>query len=146
MTIDERRVLWRENSRRYRERHRARVRAASRERYRRNPQKAMAKHRRWLAKVKQDPEREEDRRLKQNTLARKSHTTRRLRRDHEKSGGRSRPDACDLCGGGGRIYFDHCHESGEFRGWLCIHCNLALGHVKDDPSLLRKLASYLEVA
>ncbi len=32
------------------------------------------------------------------------------------------------------------------RGLLCNHCNLVLGHVKDDPEVLRTLASYLEEA
>jgi hypothetical protein len=31
-----------------------------------------------------------------------------------------------------------------FRGYLCHHCNLVLGHAADDPALLRVLADYLE--
>jgi hypothetical protein len=30
------------------------------------------------------------------------------------------------------------------RGVLCGPCNLALGHVKDDPERLRRMAEYLE--
>lgn len=60
--------------------------------------------------------------------------------------GRTKPDVCDICGQGGKICFDHSHAQGVFRGWLCNRCNLALGHVKDSPSLLRKLADYLENA
>lgn len=30
------------------------------------------------------------------------------------------------------------------RGLLCNHCNLVLGHTKDNPEVLRTLASYLE--
>lgn len=59
--------------------------------------------------------------------------------------GRPRPNVCDICGeGGGKIVFDHCHVHGHFRGWLCNRCNWVLGHAKDDPSLLRKMAEYLE--
>lgn len=54
------------------------------------------------------------------------------------------PDACETCGKPGRVVFDHCHVTGEFRGWLCNGCNTALGQAKDNPDTLRKLAAYLE--
>lgn len=38
---------------------------------------------------------------------------------------------------------DHEHETGEIRGLLCHHCNLAVGYAKDDPELLEALAAYL---
>jgi hypothetical protein len=62
--------------------------------------------------------------------------------------GRARPVCCELCGeqGYGRkpsIVFDHCHETGTPRGWLCDRCNKVLGLVKDDPELLRKMVAYL---
>lgn len=61
--------------------------------------------------------------------------------------GRPRPSVCDICHGNHHlgIVFDHCHESGKFRGWLCDRCNKTLGIVKDSPSLLRKMAKYLEI-
>lgn len=39
---------------------------------------------------------------------------------------------------------DHSHLTGAVRGLLCHHCNIALGAVKDNPSLLRELADYLD--
>ncbi len=60
--------------------------------------------------------------------------------------GRPRPTECELCGGAGGTVFDHCHQQGHFRGWLCDRCNRMLGSVKDDPDLLRKMATYLEQA
>jgi hypothetical protein len=43
-----------------------------------------------------------------------------------------------------RLVVDHCHDSGKVRGLLCLNCNFALGYAKDSPSVLRKLADYLE--
>ena len=58
---------------------------------------------------------------------------------------RPRPDACELCGRTDlRIVWDHCHDSGTWRGWLCDHCNVALGMVDDNPELLRLMADYVE--
>ncbi|WP_425584779.1 endonuclease domain-containing protein [Yinghuangia aomiensis] len=39
---------------------------------------------------------------------------------------------------------DHSHASGRVRKLLCHSCNLALGHAKDNPGILRALADYLE--
>lgn len=40
---------------------------------------------------------------------------------------------------------DHCHTTGKVRGLLCINCNWLLGKSRDNPSLLRKAADYLEM-
>jgi hypothetical protein len=68
----------------------------------------------------------------------------------------SQGGGCAACGetesGRHRFHVDHDHNccSGEvtcgkcIRGLLCEHCNKALGHVHDNPQLLRKLAHYLE--
>jgi hypothetical protein len=52
---------------------------------------------------------------------------------------------CECCGVKveKRLTCDHCHDSNQFRGWVCMNCNLALGHVKDDPLHLRKLLRYI---
>jgi hypothetical protein len=63
----------------------------------------------------------------------------------EAMAGRPRPDFCEICGEFHlRIVFDHCHVSGEFRGWLCDRCNKILGLVKDSPDILLALAKYLK--
>ena len=42
-------------------------------------------------------------------------------------------EPCDLCGN--PVYknwqLDHCHDTGEFRGWLCKGCNTGLGSIGD---------------
>jgi len=43
-----------------------------------------------------------------------------------------------------RLAIDHSHTTGRLRGFLCGHCNRALGLANDDPALLRKMADYLE--
>lgn len=59
--------------------------------------------------------------------------------------GRPRPDVCEVCEVPSRhtLHFDHCHATGDFRGWLCTNCNTALGHAKDNPETLMNLAAYL---
>lgn len=63
---------------------------------------------------------------------------------NEKRAGRKRSSSCELCGVKATTVFDHCHAGGHFRGWLCSQCNMALGLVKDNSSLLRKMARYLD--
>lgn len=62
----------------------------------------------------------------------------------EMRAGRQRPDRCDICGKQARIVFDHCHQHGHFRGWICDRCNTVLGHVEDQTQLLLKMIAYLQ--
>jgi hypothetical protein len=43
----------------------------------------------------------------------------------------------------GSWVLDHCHESGDFRGWLCHKCNRALGGFDDNESTLNNAIKYL---
>ncbi len=42
------------------------------------------------------------------------------------------------------MVLDHCHASGKFRAYICWHCNIGLGHFKDNPKALRAAARYLD--
>jgi hypothetical protein len=57
---------------------------------------------------------------------------------------------CEICGlspssGDKYLSMDHDHKNGKVRGMVCRKCNSALGLANDDPTLLRKMAEYLEV-
>jgi|TARA_E500000318_G_scaffold53669_2_gene49950 hypothetical protein len=39
---------------------------------------------------------------------------------------------------------DHCHDTETFRGWLCHHCNTALGAFKDSLDRVKSAVIYLE--
>lgn len=53
-------------------------------------------------------------------------------------------DKCDICSCIlKKKYIDHCHESGEVRGVLCLNCNVALGHFKDNIATLTAAINYL---
>jgi hypothetical protein len=54
--------------------------------------------------------------------------------------------ACAVCGAkepDSRLHVDHCHETGEVRGRLCLQCNTAIGQLKDDIKLMHKAVEYV---
>lgn len=56
---------------------------------------------------------------------------------------------CLICGvemppGKDGLNIDHDHASGRVRGFLCRRCNLTLGYMQDNPTLLRAAADYIE--
>jgi len=56
---------------------------------------------------------------------------------------------CDATTPGGRFdrfAIDHDHRTGAIRGLLCVRCNRAIGLLRDDPALMRRLIDYLREA
>jgi len=49
----------------------------------------------------------------------------------------------EVCSTGRRLAVDHCHVTGKVRGLLCSKCNIAIGLLKDDVSLLATAIDYL---
>lgn len=43
-----------------------------------------------------------------------------------------------------RLAIDHCHITGDVRGFLCSLCNRGLGFFRDDAVLLQKAVDYLK--
>ena len=56
-----------------------------------------------------------------------------------------KPEVCDCCKKVPKKKFvlDHCHEEEKFRGWLCDHCNLAIGLLGDDVGGVERALEYL---
>lgn len=42
-----------------------------------------------------------------------------------------------------RLAIDHSHVTGELRGLLCLACNTAIGHMRDDVTRLAAAIVYL---
>lgn len=120
--------------REYRERNREKLRERSKAYYYANKEKCYAANVAWK-KANAEYCRE------QHRIQEKIRTERKR---VEAAGGRTRPEVCDVCKRVGVIRWDHCHQSGKFRGWLCARCNNTLGHCQDNPEILKALILYLE--
>lgn len=62
---------------------------------------------------------------------------------------RSQRGRCFICrrkptGRWKRLTVDHCHRTKLVRGLLCVACNLAVGYVHDSPKILSRLMGYLK--
>lgn len=54
--------------------------------------------------------------------------------------GETRVGPCEICARVKKLYYDHDHSTGVFRGWLCNSCNMRLGWFE---KLGDKFAQYL---
>lgn len=60
---------------------------------------------------------------------------------------------CAICGSSpnpngvraaSRLHPDHDHKTGRNRALLCLNCNVAIGHFRDDPDLMQAAADYIK--
>ena len=58
-----------------------------------------------------------------------------------------KPEVCDCCGKLPKKWqMDHCHETGKFRGWVCLPCNRGIGMLGDHLEDVQKAVKYLKLA
>jgi hypothetical protein len=53
------------------------------------------------------------------------------------------PAMCQCCGAVTQLVLDHCHATGNFRGWLCRRCNIGIGGLGDTEFGLQRALDYL---
>lgn len=53
-------------------------------------------------------------------------------------------NVCVICLRAKPVHVDHDHATGAVRAVLCFNCNAALGHLKDNPNVLRRATRYVE--
>jgi len=117
-----------------------------------HPEKVAAKSKAWSDKnivERRKVERESAKRMRalnpEREKARLKKHSDKLAQQRVVQAGRLKPELCEICGlNEFKIVFDHCHDKGHFRGWICDRCNRVLGIVKDSCALLTKLKDYLE--
>lgn len=63
--------------------------------------------------------------------------------DHVDAQAEAQKHRCLICDRKGKLVIDHCHDTGRVRGLLCHNCNIALGHARDCPLVLRRMAHYV---
>jgi hypothetical protein len=55
---------------------------------------------------------------------------------------------CPICdkttiAGISKVVLDHCHKTGNVRGWVCESCNTGIGRFDDDPNIVYKAIEWL---
>ena len=61
---------------------------------------------------------------------------------------------CAICGrldsgrrrDNGSFLVDHNHETDAVRGLLCYPCNISIGLLRDDSSIMKKMVNYMEMS
>jgi len=136
------------------------------ERNKNNPEKRQAQAKAWIAKnrkhnVEQIKEWRHKNRDKYNARVRENHFKNRDRVSAQRMKRKygitlegfnamlgAQSGSCAVCQiaplPGKKLVVDHNHKTGKIRGLLCYQCNSAVGLCKDNPSILRRAAQYLE--
>jgi hypothetical protein len=128
------------NARRYYERHKEKIKAATYAYRAKNPEKWRAESRRYQQnRAKADPNYWRAKAIK----GRYGITIEEYAQLLNAQGNR-----CAICRQPAdkmeRKCIDHCHRTGKVRGILCQSCNVALAHLRDDPLIALLASEYLE--
>jgi len=70
-----------------------------------------------------------------------------IKRSQSKHWKRPQTFECPVCKhvyDGSYARLDHCHDTGNVRGWLCDNCNTGFGKFREDIGILRNAVRYLE--
>ena len=112
-----------------------RVRQLSRDWYLRNKERALTEHRKYYRRNrKRFLETTRRRRL----LVRYGLTPEQVTAQQQKQRGK-----CTTCRRTRPLHIDHRHDTGSFRSLLCGSCNRALGLVREDIDVLKRMIRYL---
>ena len=66
-----------------------------------------------------------------------------LRKELRTSAG-TPPKECQCCGSEATLFVDHCHDTLDFRGWLCHKCNAGIGLLGDTIEGLENALAYMK--
>jgi hypothetical protein len=145
-TEQEKRESNRIAAKKWRDAHPERSREISQKYWEKNKVKLHTKNKKWTS---ENPEKRRE--IDKNFYARNRQKRNDSAKEYKRKklvalAGRERPTICEVCNMESEktLHFDHNHETGEFRGWICGPCNRAIGIVKENPDTLRALADYLE--
>tara|TARA_R110000851_G_scaffold180268_1_gene327891 strand:+ start:1082 stop:1534 length:453 start_codon:yes stop_codon:yes gene_type:complete len=53
-------------------------------------------------------------------------------------------DCCNIKVKSKKFMLDHCHETNQFRGWVCRNCNSGIGNLGDNVEGLENAIRYLK--
>ena len=75
-----------------------------------------------------------------------------MRRYHARLGGYKHCDdippppkdgRCKICRRKRKLVPDHNHKTGKFRGWICVNCNVGLGHFQESKKIMFRALAFL---
>lgn len=112
------------------------------------PEHVLEAQRKWRAKNRDKVRKQSAARTRKFRVANREHVNAQARiyaRRKFPTPTRPCPEVCEACQVPHKhaLCLDHNHATGEFRGWLCKSCNLALGYAKDNIDVLQGLTHYL---
>lgn len=150
---------YREYTRRWAEKNQQHVQEYAQKHYIENKQRHLERGEEWR---KQNRESDNQRRYKHYVENKQVHDEARWRHYMKRHGMTlndyenmlSKQDGkCAICGShksgkknSNRLSIDHCHKTGKVRGLLCQQCNLGIGCLKDDITILENALAYLQHA